>query len=452
MAFNGVRLLPFATLAALACLMGSTAIGSTVKLLHNELEAFEIRLALIQEAQSTIDLASYEISDDNTSGRLFVALLQAAERGVVVRVLVDGHIGDNRIPKPLIQYLVQRGVAIRERPRDVRYQIELGRSRLHDKLLIADRTRLITGGRNLVQVHFGLGEKKCIDRDIYVEGESANHAALYFQQRWNEPKSGQPDLNRPEAPKMKALQVHRQWNDMPREQALEQVRLWLDTVALMDTPAKDFCSPTKEYDAADIDESHLRFLHDIVCEPKGTSGSIAPTLLGLLKKARHSIEIESPYLAVSSELKSILLDASNRGVQICLLTNSLESTDHVAVHAGFANERRWMLNAGIKIHEFCGPHRLHAKSMIIDRRITMVGSYNFDPLSEKRNSEVAMLITDCHFASQVADSMAAHRSHATEIRRADLFRYEARESNVLTEELRKFRRLRIAAPLIERYL
>jgi len=217
-------------------------------------------------------------------------------------------------------------------------------------------------------------------------------------------------------------------------------------------PAQNLCLSAIRYDALDIDESNLRFMHDIVCDSKKARGAIAPALLELLRRAGRSIEIETPYFAISNDLKSILVDAAKRGVQIRVLTNSLESTDHAAVHAGFANERRWMLRAGIKIYEFRGPNRLHAKSMVVDGRITMVGSYNFDQLSEKQNFEVAIVVTDCNFANQVSSSISVHRSQARELHRGDLFRYEARESNVPIEQLRRYQILRIAAPLIERYL
>lgn len=452
MKWAAFRLVILATLLAFSLLISSPAVGSTVTLLHGEVEAFEMRLELIDSAQSTIDLSSYSISDDNTSGRIFIALLKAAERGVLVRVLVDGNKGNNLLPKPLMQYLIEHRVAIRERPADARYQLERGRSRLHDKLLIADRTRMITGGRNQLQVHFGLGERKCIDRDVFVEGQSACHAADYFQQRWNDPQSRPPDLVRKETPKMLALQVHREWNSMPRAEALEQISVWLDSLLACPMPAQNLCHSAIHYNALDIDESNLRFMHDIVCDSKKAKGAIASVMLGLLRRADRSIEIESPYLAISNDLKSILMDAARRGVQIRILTNSLESTDHVSVHAGFANERRWMLRAGIKIHEFRGPNMLHAKSMVIDGRITMVGSYNFDQLSEKRNSEVAIVVTDCNFANQVSSSIAVHRSQAREIHRGDLFRYEARESDVSTERLRRYQRLQFVAPFIERYL
>jgi len=450
----GSRKCRFVSLILASCFLsiGAFANASTVKLLHSEVEAYSMRLELIDSAQNNVDVSFYEISDDNTSGRLLLALLKAAQRGVVVRILTDGHIGDNLMPKPLMHYLIEHGILVRERPVNVRYQVELGRSRLHDKLLIVDRKYLITGGRNLQQKYFGIGDRKCIDCDVYVDGQSACNAADYFEERWNELKSGQPELCRAEATRVAALQKHPEWNAMPRAQALEQIAIWLETLAVGPFPAQDLCSSTIHYEALEIDESQLCFMHDCVGMSKRTDGAIAPQIMRLLKGASHSIEIETPYFAISKDLKSILQDAARRGVHIRILTNSLESTNHFSVHAGFANERRWMLRAGIRIYELQGRNMLHAKSMVIDGRIAMVGSYNFDRLSESRNSEVALLVTDFQFARQVSTSIATHRSQATELHLGDLFRYELRESNVSNSVLNRFRRLRIAAPLIERYL
>ena len=82
----------------------------------------------------------------------------------------------------------------------------------------------------------------------------------------------------------------------------------------------------------------------------------------------------------------------------------------------------------------------------------MVGSYNWDMLSERRNSEVAIIVTDCSIASQVSHSIAAHRAHAKQLHRGELFRYEAKESNASEELQRQLRRLRVVAPAIKRYL
>ena len=90
--------------------------------------------------------------------------------------------------------------------------------------------------------------------------------------------------------------------------------------------------------------------------------------------------------------------------------------------------------------------------MVVDGEIAMIGSYNFDVLSETRSSEVALLLRDRAVAAELLESISLHRSQATEVRLGDLLRHEARESNVPMKDLREFQRLRLAAPFIKPYL
>jgi cardiolipin synthase C len=151
-------------------------------------------------------------------------------------------------------------------------------------------------------------------------------------------------------------------------------------------------------------------------------------------------------------MRSLITQAADRGVSIRLLTNSLESTDQIIVHAAFANERRWLLRNNVRIFEYRGERTLHSKLIRIDDRITIIGSHNLDFLSERKNLEVAIVIDDLDFA-QFSKSVYDREVRAsTEIERGSLLRYEARESNAAPEEFRKFRRLRMAAPFVQRYL
>jgi len=426
--------------------------AESLRLLHGEVEAFTKRMELIEGAISSVDLVYYEISDDDTSGQLMAALIRAVERGVAVRVMADGHVGSNVLPKALMQYLIEHGVSVRERPADVRYKVELGRQRLHDKLFIVDRTHLVTGGRNLEQEYFGIGCRKYIDCDVYADGSAACMAAVYFDQRWCDPKTGQPDLHREEVPRVASRQKHPEWNCMPRCDAMQQVKSWLTAVSAAPIPAADLRNGSLGFGTLEVASCNIRFLHDFVGRAKNANGAIAPELLRLLQQARSSIDIETPYFVVSHDLKSILLNAAHRGVRIRVLTNSLESTDQIAAHAGFANQRRWMLRAGMELHELQGRNILHAKSLVVDGCIAMVGSYNFDLLSERRNSEVALLVSDREFASQVTHSIAIHRSQSQVLKRGGLFRMEANESNASQDDLQQLRRLRIVAPAIKPYL
>jgi cardiolipin synthase C len=110
------------------------------------------------------------------------------------------------------------------------------------------------------------------------------------------------------------------------------------------------------------------------------------------------------------------------------------------------------LRAGIELYEIQGRNNLHAKAMVIDGKTAMIGSYNFDVLSETRNSEVALLIQSTDLARELLESIALDRSRSQKIEIENLFRLDARESDASAKELRQFQRLRVAAPFIKPYL
>jgi cardiolipin synthase C len=438
-----------------ACSLHSPTFQShadTIRLMHGEVEAFQNRMELVRNAQSTIDAVYYEVADDFTSGHFLAALVEAAERGVQVRLLVDAHAGDSVLPQSLVERLIERGVCVRERPVDVRSKIEIGRQRIHDKLLIVDRTHLVMGGRNMGEGYFGNSNHNYVDRDLLLSGDFASQPAEYFESRWHDPKSGQPNLVRTEKKNSVQHQQHPEWDRMDRQVAKQHVDAWLAECQALTNPATDLCTGAFKLEAMELENCKLRFLHDFVGERKDVAGAIGPEVLRLIDHAKRSIDIETPYFAITKDLKSRLLAATNRGVRISILTNSLESTDQVAAHAGYANQRRWILRAGILLYELQGMNTLHAKSMVIDGHTAMVGSYNFDALSERRNSEVALIAHDSQFATDVLKSIEFHRRFCEKLERGELFRFEARESDASASKIQQLRRLRIAAPLIKRYL
>ena len=125
------------------------------------------------------------------------------------------------------------------------------------------------------------------------------------------------------------------------------------------------------------------------------------------------------------------------GVQVAVLTNSLEATDVAAVHAGYAKRRKALLEAGIALFELRraaqGPQAapstaaklgsgsgsgsvkrvgssassLHAKTFAADRARVFIGSFNFDPRSAKLNTEMGFVIESTEIAQQIADAFAS---------------------------------------------
>ncbi len=169
------------------------------------------RLDLLEQASSEILLSAYEVGDDLLALHILAKLRAAAGRGVNVKLLVDGHGRNNLIPKPLMAHLIDSGVQIFEHQPDVRYKLEIGRQRMHDKLLIVDGLHLIIGGRNVRADYFGMAEqlitkpeiedqlhRSCLDREMFLTGPAAECAREYFLARWHAGTSGQPTLTREE--------------------------------------------------------------------------------------------------------------------------------------------------------------------------------------------------------------------------------------------------------------
>jgi cardiolipin synthase C len=453
---RGISLLRVAVILAIGLVVNGGIAqnirADQVRMINSETAALSQRIAMIDAAANSVDLIYYEIVDDDTAGQFFASLIRAAKRGVRVRFLCDGHLATNLMPKALMEHLIDEGICIREFPFNYRYQLELGKQRLHDKLLVVDGQQLLTGGRNLVQEYYGLGKRKRYDRDILLIGETACQAQQYFDARWNGSRTQQPSLTRNEKSKIIKRQYHPEWNDMPRCQAKLEVAAWIASCETRPLLASDTCLRLNDSASYELDCKCIRFLCDCPDTPKRATGAISAQILRELQNARGSIDIETPYFAITHRLKDILIDAERRGVRVRILTNSLESTDQVAAHAGYANQRRAFLRAGIELYEMQGCHNLHAKAMVIDGTTAMMGSYNFDVLSETRNSEVALLIESADFSKELLESIALDRSRSQRITIEDLFRLEARESDAPTKALRQFQKLRFAAPIIKPYL
>jgi cardiolipin synthase C len=132
----------------------------------------------------------------------------------------------------------------------------------------------------------------------------------------------------------------------------------------------------------------------------------------------------SPYFVPGEEGTRSLADFARAGVRTTVVTNSLESTDVAAVHAGYAKRRRALLEAGVRLYEMkrapgqaaggrprlggsSSASSLHAKTFALDGARAFVGSFNFDPRSQRLNTELGFVI-DCPAVAQaITDNFAS---------------------------------------------
>lgn len=175
----------------------------------------------------------------------------------------------------------------------------------------------------------------------------------------------------------------------------------------------------------------MSFISDLPGKNNGESGLggggiTTNTLIDLVKNAKTSIDIQTPYLITSELSQGLFRDAVKRGVKVRILTNSLSSTDNIEAFSSYQSSRKDLLETGVQIFEFrpdaairkeimSGALQrvmdftpifgLHAKSMVVDGQITVIGTFNLDPRSANLNTECITVINSSGIAAEVLREM-----------------------------------------------
>jgi putative cardiolipin synthase len=164
------------------------------------------------------------------------------------------------------------------------------------------------------------------------------------------------------------------------------------------------------------------------------NGRLLPQRLNqILGEPKHDLYLVSSYFVPTQQGVDYLATLAGRGVRVTVLTNSLEATDVVAEHAGYAKWRKPLLKAGIALFEMraapiesSGRRRqfigrssasLHAKTFSIDRSRVFIGSFNFDPRSARLNTEMGFIIDSPVLAQSIFNAFGGHiPDHAYQVR------------------------------------
>lgn len=372
---------------AVALLTAPAASADLLRIIEQPDDAAQVRADLIQQGTTDVSAMYFIVRNDRVTIGSLALLRDARRRGVgSVRLLADANF--TRIPKPLLAHLRDEGVQIRVyHPINLRHPSWLLR-RMHEKLMVVDGKRYVTGGRNLAEPYFGMAKRNYLDRDVYVDGASAVHAMEHFEAVWKS---------------RHVVDLHVRVSPAEVEQAsrsldavMSELRSRTGFVTLDD--ARDWSEGATEV-------GDVRFVHD----PVGRRGvRVGNQLSELLATAEESIVIESPYLVPSRAVRKLLKGKRREGVQIVIVTNSIHSTDAIFPHAAYLKYRRGLVRAGFELYEYKGPDMLHAKSFVVDGRILGIGSYNLDPRSQNLNTEVMCIADNEEMAQELLALIDAH--------------------------------------------
>jgi len=388
---------------------------SGFRLLESGLDAFAVRSRSAELAGRSLDVQTY-IWHADVSGRFLAhRLLQAADRGVRVRLLVDDF--DARAKSenfaamdahPNISVRIFNPFASRRGFLGKVFELvgHFGRlnHRMHNKSWIADNRIAVAGGRNLGDEYFNAsGHVNFVDLDFAMVGPVVRDVSSAFDEYWNsEAVYAVSDLQ----------------TEGVDPQALERLRTGLEAHAreARDSEYARRLVSDESVQALASGEwpmawsSDYRFVAD---DPlKATLGEtglgrsrVLSALLPLLEATGQSAKLISPYF-VPGELGTATLGRLAADRQVAILTNSLAATDVAAVHGGYSRYREDLVAAGVSLFEMkpqpgetvgsglagSAGTSLHTKSLTIDGNVVFVGSYNLDPRSTSLNCEQGIMV------------------------------------------------------------
>jgi cardiolipin synthase C len=416
------------------------------RLLDNDTAALENVLQMIGRARKTMEL-EYFVFNPDRSGRLVLqALVRKADEGVKIRILVDYNA--NGVKPGLDRFyhdeLARHGIELRYFNVAELWEFWEAGFRDHRKLLVVDDDEMVTGGRNIADGYFGMSEHmNYLDRDIWISGAITHSAVRGFDLFWNDPVISKP--KEPEEPVFR-----RRTNPASSKVLTTQAEDVADYHARLDAfkgriattknslrPRRsdlEFRQEVAKLGGEELAQSPVVNIHSITLVsdtpiPGKSARIVTPYLYQRIEGATKSLLIENFMFMVKGEEKHALLSLLNRGVQIDLLTNGFGSDPNFLI-AELANSRQNMaVHHGMNVYCYCGPPQsdrifsgsnaiwgLHTKTMVIDGKDSVVGSYNLDPRSGWINDEGAIVVNDSpEFASLLEEKTRNRIKNATQM-------------------------------------
>lgn len=329
--------------------------GNTVLLLRNGAEFFPALTEAINAAQQEIWLETYIFADDASGRPIAAAMVGAAQRGVAVRVLVDGWGARQYLTPSLAQMLAAGGVRLMKyRPEVAPWQFRSHRlRRLHRKICHVDGRVAFVGGINLIDdMNTPRHKPPRVDFAVRVEGPMLATIVMTMQRLW--------------------------------------VLVELTQLDRSDVPLFPVPIPTQNA-GSQIAKFAIR-------DNLGHRRDIEQAYLAAILTARKEIVIATAYFFPGIHFRRALTGAAQRGVQVTLLLQA--RVEYRLLHYASRALYGQLLAAGVTIQEY---HRsfLHAKVAVVDDHWATVGSSNIDPYSLLMSREANVFVRDPHFADQL---------------------------------------------------
>ena len=321
--------------------------GNAAKLLKNGDEIFPAMLRDIREAKRTVNLETYIFQPDEAGRQFADAMIEAARRGVEVRLLVDAW--GSKL-EDLKNELKDAGVHVRRyRPMHLFSIYKVGR-RTHRKILVVDGRVAYTGGLGIDKRWLGSARntREWRDTQVRVEGPVAGQMQAIFSEDW----------------------TYTTGEILAGEKFYPQI-----------PPAGPM-------------------LAQAIKASRGDASSLAKMLYFVaIQSAAKSIHIANAYFLPDAQVREALVKAVKRGVDVQVMVPG-RHIDLPLVRSASWHHYGELLQGGVRIFEY-RPTMMHNKIMVIDGLYATIGSINFDARSMNENAEESLAFYDRKFAEEM---------------------------------------------------
>lgn len=361
----------------------SDSIGTErIAYINDNTDALQYRLHMIEEAKEEIILSTFDFNADQSGRDMMASLLQAADRGVSVRVLVDGCSGFIDVKRnPWFQAFVSHeNVSLRiYNPINLLKPWNL-QARLHDKYVIIDRQMYLLGGRNTTNLFLGdYSKSKNIDRELFVYETAENKDSSiyqltdYFESVWSLSDS----------------------KDYTCKKMTEEIQTCKNKLQKRYRTLKKTYPDAYEawdYETLTFQTNKVSLLSNPI-----VSANKEPWMwysLHQLMMQGEKISVYTPYIICGKEMYQDLALLNEKKIPVEVITNDVASGANPWGCTDYLNQKKKIWNTGTQVYEFMGKHSCHTKAVLIDDRMSIVGSYNMDMRSTYQDTEL-MLAVDC---------------------------------------------------------
>lgn len=378
------------------------SVSDRAMLLETNTSAWEERLRLFNRAKERIILSTFDMRPGESTRDILAVLLERAEAGVDIKILVDGFSGLVRMEGTPLFYAVSSHPNIQIKtynPVNIAAPWKT-QGRMHDKYIIVDDEAFILGGRNSFDYFIGdyNTKNKSFDREVLVYNEAHGTEAgkesslyqveAYFRKVWGRKES-------------------RLFHD--KEELLKKEKVQAERAALKERYER-LKKENKEL-FTDFDYREVTYPTEGIQLISGETGIYGKEplvfyqLCRLMEQAEKKVVIHTPYVVCNDYMYRELKNLAETVPDIHMVINSVENGDNLVASSDYLLNKGKVVKTGLPLYEYDGGYSSHGKTIVIDEEISLIGSFNMDLRSVYMDTELMLAVKSKGLAAELTGYM-----------------------------------------------